>query len=103
MEDLKTSISRILCLLVLLASFDVSLAETQLPARDNIEQEASSFRPDATATFDDNSSIIPPAVEAPVPVFRWTTASFCQLCLVTFQRYRLIAIRAPPHSSFIPA
>jgi hypothetical protein len=79
MEDLKTSISRILCLLVLLASFDVSLAETQLPARDNIEQEASSFRPDATATFDDNSSIIPPAVEAPAPFFAGLRLSFASL------------------------
>ncbi len=103
MEDLKTSISRILCLFFLLAGFDVTSAETQLPVRENIELQASSSGSDLTETFDGDNSIIPPVLETPELVVNSTTDSFCLSHSAPFQDYRLIAIRAPPHSSFIPA
>lgn len=103
MEGSKTTISRILCLVVLLASFDVTSAETQLPVRDNIEREATSFRPDLTDTFDGDNYIIPPVPETPEPNFYWVSAPVCRPLLAPFQHYRLVAIRAPPISSLIPA
>ncbi len=102
MEDSKTSISRILCLIILLASFDVSLAETQLPVRDYIEQKSSAFSPDSTASFNDDNTVIPPSVEVPEAVFESTTERHYQSHSAPFQRFRHIPIRAPPfHHSFL--
>ena len=103
MEESKTTISLILSLFVLLAGFNLTFAETQLPVKENVVLEASSFRPDLAATFDDDNSVVPPALEAPEPVYCSNTDSSSLPRSVPSQRYRLSTIRAPPYSSFLPA
>jgi len=96
------SISRILYLIVLLVSFDITFAETQLQLTENTELEASSYEADLTATFDEDSSIIPPGLKLAKPAFNSTIDSVFDSRSASIQCYWHVAIRAPPHSSFIP-